>query len=88
MFVEGAMESGDYVLILGEGEDSVMLKATCKRSVRERFGMHSVGFAFSNVLSERDYPAILKAVAYLESPATDPAEPMSADSTQQVALSR
>lgn len=68
MLVEGELALEDFVLILNAGDDRIILKATCTRCVTHRFGLFTVGFVFSKLLSDKDYPAILDALTYLESP--------------------
>jgi c-di-GMP-binding flagellar brake protein YcgR len=71
MLVEGALEKGEYILVFGDDDGQIMVRANCIRCVREKFGMFSLGFTFSKLLSESAYPAILNAVAYLNSSKSD-----------------
>lgn len=75
MLVDGALEQGDYILIFGDDDGRIIVKANCMRCVRDRFGMFSLGSTFSKLLSESSYPAILKAVTYLDSPAIEQEQP-------------
>ncbi len=78
LLAEGALEKGDYILVFGDDDGQIMVKANCIRCVREKFGMFSLGFNFTKLLSEGAYPAILKAVAYLDSPTSKPSQPAEA----------
>lgn len=68
MLVEGELALEDFVLVLNAGDDRIMLKATCMRCVPDRFGLFTVAFVFAKLLLEKDYPAIVDAITYLESP--------------------
>lgn len=68
LFAQDAIENEDCILMFGDGDSRILVRAACKRCVRDKFGLYSVGFEFSKLLRENDYPAIIHAATGLDAP--------------------
>ncbi len=70
------MEPVDYVVVLGADDRRLYIKATCQRCIPSAFGTYTLGIEFKKMLSPRDFPALVEAVAMLEAPLSPPPIPL------------